>query len=332
MRGAGIEVVEVGFQRVTRQLFRTILATYRGIKGHHPDVVHCFLYVANIFGVPLSRLSRARIVLMSERSLQDAVDTRWFFAPFAWLARMWSDAIVCNSRAVLDDLSRTDWINRGKALVIRNGVEFTDLVPVPPFGPVVILAIANLIDYKGLDVLIEAFAEVLGRMGGDAARLQLAGAGPQESALRAQAARLGVDNAVEFLGSVVDVGALIAGSHFTVLPSYSEGMPNAVLESLASGRAVIGTDVGGTSEILAKGGGILVPPGDSVRLADAICGLVVDRSRAVSLGEQGRVIAREEFGMDEMADATVSLYERLLGIEEGSAHSRDPAPPHGTEP
>jgi glycosyltransferase involved in cell wall biosynthesis len=284
------------------------------IRDRHPDVVHCFLYWANLIGVPLARTAATRaIVLSSERSLQQAIGARRVFRPWSWFARRCSDAIVCNSKAVLEDVVRTTAVARRKAVVIRNGVETTDPVSDPPSSvPIVILAIANLIAYKGLDVLLEAFAQVLGRLGGGAARLRVAGAGPEEGRLRAQAARLDIDGAVEFLGSVAHVGPVLARCSFTVLPSYSEGMPNAVLESLAAGRAVIGTSVGGTAEILASGGGILVPPGDSNRLASAICELIADPSRARELGEQGRSIVRDHFSMDQMVDATLNLYTRLL--------------------
>jgi L-malate glycosyltransferase len=327
IRTAGVEVVEAGYRGIskrgyrgiTKRSLRALFRVYRGIQDHHPDIVQCFLPLANILGVPLGRLSGARMVVISERSLQSSIRVRWLFRPLVWVARSWADAIVCNSHSVLEDLVRKARIARRKALVIRNGVDTFDLVsdtpPPPSDAPppaTVILAIANLIAYKGLDVLLEAFARVLERLGGHAVRLQLAGAGPEEGKLRAQAARLGIDGAVDFLGSVADVGPLLAECQFTVLPSYSEGMPNAVLESLAAGRAVIGTDVGGTAEILASGGGILVPPGDPGRLADAICGLIADPPRARTLGKQGREIVRDQFTMDQMVDTTLGLYTRLL--------------------
>jgi glycosyltransferase involved in cell wall biosynthesis len=204
-------------------------------------------------------------------------------------------------------------VPRKKAVVIRNGVEIIDAVGDPPSsGATMILAIANLIAYKGLDVLLEAFAQVLEGLGEHAARLQVAGAGPEEGKLRAQAAGLDIEGAVEFLGSVAPVAPFLARCSFTVLPSYSEGMPNAVLESLAAGRAVIGTRVGGTAEILASGGGILVPPGDPDSLARAMRRLISQPSHARELGEQGRRIVRDHFSMDQMVDATERLYTRLL--------------------
>jgi glycosyltransferase involved in cell wall biosynthesis len=313
VRAAGVDVVEVGL-RTVRDLPFKVLHIRAVIRDRHPDVVHCFLYWANLIGAPLARTVVPRaIVLTSERSLQDAIRGRPVLRPWSWLARRCSDAIVCNSRAVLDDAVQTVAVPRKKAVVIRNGVEIIDAVGDPPSsGATMILAIANLIAYKGLDVLLEAFAQVLEGLGEHAARLQVAGAGPEEGKLRAQAAGLDIEGAVEFLGSVAPVAPFLARCSFTVLPSYSEGMPNAVLESLAAGRAVIGTRVGGTAEILAGGGGILVPPGDPDSLARAMRKLISQPSHARELGEQGRRIVRDHFSMDQMVDATERLYTRLL--------------------
>src|SRR5260370_22567722 len=89
-------------------------------------------------------------------------------------------------------------------------------------------------------------------------------------------------------------------------------MPNAVLERLGYGRAVVGSAVGGVSEILDQGGGILVPPGDPEALARAICTLLADPALAVSLGAEGRVLVREQFGVDRMVKESVRLYRGLL--------------------
>jgi glycosyltransferase involved in cell wall biosynthesis len=335
VRAAGVDVVELGLWTVWA-LPERFLRIRAMIRARRPDVVHCFLFWGNLIGVLVARAAIGRgVVLSSERSLQEATGARRVFSPWRWVSRRWSDAIVCNSYAVRDDLVRTAPTTRRKVFVIRNGVMFPDIVPYPPADvPTLILAIANLIAYKGLDVLLAAFALVLERPGEHAARLQLAGVGPEEGRLRAQAAELGLDGAVDFLGSVANIETLLAGCRFTVLPSYSEGMPNAVLESLAAGRAVIGTDVGGTAEILTAGGGILVPPGDPRRLADAIRELLMDPARARSLGEKGREVVRDGFSMDQMVDETLSLYTRLLAgrlRRRRRSESHPPSPERGVD-
>jgi glycosyltransferase involved in cell wall biosynthesis len=179
--------------------------------------------------------------------------------------------------------------------------------------------VANLIAYKGHAVALTAFARVRALSPMLEARLELAGAGPEEGPLRALARERGIDEEVEFLDSVADVPALLARCSFTVLPSLSEGMPNAVLESLAHGRAVIASAVGGVPEILGHGGGVLVPPGDPEALADAMCALLTDPALAARLGAEGRALVHDRFGIDRMVDESLRLYSRLLAARSHQA-------------
>ncbi|MGQ0670855.1 MAG: glycosyltransferase, partial [Actinomycetota bacterium] len=189
-------------------------------------------------------------------------------------------------------------------------------------------------------VLFEAFARALAQLGKETTRLQLAGSGAEEDNLRAAARRLGIEEQVEFLGSVADVRALLKSCSFTVLPSLSEGTPNAVLESLACGKAVVASRVGGLPEILARGAGIMVPPGDPDPLAQAMIELLTDPARARQLGEQGRQIVQSRFGLQRMVDENLSLYLDLLSkkgipldtpsrltVQETVSGER-PSPPH----
>ena len=105
-------------------------------------------------------------------------------------------------------------------------------------------------------------------------RLQMVyvGDGTLESLLRVRAAELGLTGRVRFAGVCTpgEVAEWLAACSLFCLPSYSEGCPNAVVEALACGRAVVATNVGGIPELVRENSGILVPPRDSGRLAQAI--------------------------------------------------------------
>ena len=118
--------------------------------------------------------------------------------------------------------------------------------------------------------------------------------------------------------------ALLDECSFTVLPSLSEGLPNAVLESLAQGRAVVASAVGGIPEILNRGGGILVPAGDPEALADAMRSLLADPTLAARLGAEGRAVVSDGFGIDRMVEESLQLYRGLLaGRSPGEAGASD---------
>lgn len=312
-RAAGIRVIEVGYSGLRRSaLIRQVRQIRSALQEASPDIVHCFLYWGYLLGVPIARSAGVPVVVSSRRSLT-AVSGRFrLLAPWERACDRLADAVVCNSSAVMDDAIRHTGLPRRKAVVIRNGVSLPADVAPPGLPPQRVVIVANLITYKGHHVALTAFAQARALLPMLDARLQLAGAGPEEGPLRARARELGIDADVDFLGSVGDVPALLADCSFVVLPSLSEGMPNAVLESLANGRPVIASAVGGVPEILGRGGGVLVPPGDPEALADAMCALLADRALAARLGAEGRALVCEQFGIDRMVEESLRLYRGLL--------------------
>jgi glycosyltransferase involved in cell wall biosynthesis len=221
--------------------------------------------------------------------------------------------VVCNSVAERDDTVAHSSLRRRKTVVIYDGVRLPSEVPQAEEQTKRILIVADLIPHKGHAVALTAFAQVRRALPRVAAKQPLAGSGSGEAALRAQANELGIDGDVDFVGPVADIAGLLGDCSFTVLPSLTEGMPNAVLESLAHGRPVVASAVGGVPEILSRGGGILVRPGEPDALAEAMRTLLCDPGLIAYLGVEGRAVARGSFGVDRMAADSLRLYYRLLG-------------------
>jgi glycosyltransferase involved in cell wall biosynthesis/O-antigen/teichoic acid export membrane protein len=315
-RAAGIRVIEIGFCGLHRsELFNLfpLIRRFRGaIREASPDVVHCFLYWSYLLGVPIARSAGVPVVVSSRRSLSAVATQHRLLVPWERVCDRLAQAVVCNSGAVLEDAVRHTGLPRPKAVVIWNGVQVPAAVTPPAGRPQRVVILANLMPYKGHAVALAAFARVRAEWPALEARLQLAGSGPEEASLRARAREYGIEADVQFLGSVGDVPTLLDECSFTVLPSLSEGMPNAVLESLAQGRTVVASAVGGIPEILVRGGGILVPPGDPKALANAMRSLLADPARAARLGAEGRALVGDVFGIDRMVEESLRLYRGLL--------------------
>lgn len=132
------------------------------------------------------------------------------------------------------------------------------------------LFIGRLHPVKGLEELLKAAGLLVSSH--PRLNLILIGEGPLEEKLRSQAARDGLTGRIRFLGkqSQPDVARWIAASDLLCLPSHSEGCPNVVLEALACGRPVVASAVGAVPDLVNSECGILVPPGDVPRLAEAI--------------------------------------------------------------
>ena len=180
-----------------------------------------------------------------------------------------------------------------------------------PEDAVLIGEIARLCDVKGQRELIEAVALVPG------VHVALAGADlEQGGAYRAMLERLaderGVADRVHFLGFRADAAAVLDQLDVLVLPSWIEGLPVIVLEAMAHAKPVIATPVGGTAELVADGEtGLLVPPRDPERLAEAIRSLAADPELGRRLGLAGRERVEREFSESEMTRRVLEVYDAV---------------------
>ena len=176
---------------------------------------------------------------------------------------------------------------------------------------VVALTPAALIPRKGIDVLLEATARLVGR-GVDLA-VWIAGEGPERAALERQAQRLGLAERVRFLGERRDVADLLAAADVVVMPSRREGLGIAALEAMAAARPVIASAVGGLREAVVDGRtGILVPPDDPAALAEALARVVRDAALRARLGAAGPARIEEGFSAAQMVAAYAQLYRLVL--------------------
>lgn len=161
--------------------------------------------------------------------------------------------------------------------------------------PPVIGSIGRLVAKKGYAVFLEALGLLLAR--GCRFRAVLAGAGPEDAALGAQATRLGLDPHLTFAGWVDDRQGFYDSVDIAVVPSHHEPFGIVVLEAMAQGLPLVATASEGPSEILADGtGGRLVPLADAAALADALETLLADpaAARALGAGAHAAALARHD--------------------------------------
>lgn len=142
----------------------------------------------------------------------------------------------------------------------------------------------NLEPIYDIGAALRAFARI--RREVPEARMSVAGTGPEEGALKALAATLGVGDAVRFCGRLDrdEMAALYRSASVTVNPSRVDNMPNSVLEAMASGVPVVSTNVGGVPFVVRDGAtGLLVAAGDDAGMAEAVLRIVADSALAARL-------------------------------------------------
>jgi glycosyltransferase involved in cell wall biosynthesis len=144
--------------------------------------------------------------------------------------------------------------------------------------------------------------------------LVLVGTGPLEAELRQTVAELGLDDRVRFAGYRTDVPAILAASDALVLVSHREGLPRSVLEAMAAGIPVIGTETRGIVDAVGERAGWIVPKHDPAALARAIETAAEDRDEARGRGRAGRQRAAAEFSLERVIGEYDRLYREALGL------------------
>ncbi|HSB70238.1 MAG TPA: glycosyltransferase [Candidatus Methylomirabilis sp.] len=229
--------------------------------------------------------------------------------------------VVAVSETVASYASREFRVPPDRLSTIVNGVDLNHFRPSGrdrDGGPVVIGCTARLHPKNDHRTLLQAFARFSVRR--PEARLLLVGRGPEEARLRRLADALGISPRAHFLGEQPDVAPWLAQMHLYVQPSVAEGMPNSVLEAMASGLPVVATTVGGTPEVVVDGEtGLLVPPRDPAAMAGAIEKISADPVMAEAFGRAGRLRVEMQFGEGVMLERLEALLDRLVAEHLGLA-------------
>ncbi|HEV3093263.1 MAG TPA: glycosyltransferase [Solirubrobacteraceae bacterium] len=200
--------------------------------------------------------------------------------------------------------------------VVYNGVPNVGDGPVDPHGAApaeqgdqLLGALALLSRRKGIETLIEALPAVLDRH--PHLQVAIAGEGPQLPELCERSRRLGLADAVSFVGTAEDPIAFLRGLDVFVLPSWAESFPYVVLEAMSLGLPVVASEVGGVGEALDTDSGVLVPPHNAGTLARALIELLGDNERCVHMGERARERQRRLFDLDGMVERIEAVYDEL---------------------
>lgn len=204
--------------------------------------------------------------------------------------------------------------------LVANGVEMPepgpsrtnmrDALGLPP-GALVACMVANLHGKKDHATLLAAWRLVIDRQpeGSPPPHLLLAGSfGDRHDALVQQAMALSIEDRVHFLGTVHDVNDLLRSVDLAVFSSFTEGVPNAVLEAMAHGLPVVGTDFEGIQEAVGpEGAGLLAAPRDPEQLAERILMTAADPVLRARIGQRARERAMDVFGVDRMVSEMTGI-------------------------
>jgi glycosyltransferase involved in cell wall biosynthesis len=300
----------------------------RLIRTYHYDAVHVFFSLPTGALLPFAGLGEIPVVVSLRGSDVPGYDpyniamqrAHRVLAPLTrWIWRR-ADRVV----AVCESLGRlsAETCPGLPYSVVPNGVDLRLFHPPeksPADGRIRCLAVARLVERKGLGELIQAFA-LLPR---NRYELEIVGRGPDEGVLRDLAGRLDVAQEIRFSGALdrAAVAQRYRDAHLFTLPSSAEAFGNVFAEALASGLPVVGCNVGGIPELIEHGRtGLLVDPEDLEGLADALVSVLTDREAAERFG-------REAHALYESIHTTPAEYaDRVRALVEASLRDAGAVP------
>jgi len=281
------------------------------IRKNHIDILHSNSRTTQVLGCALSRIKGVVHISTCHGFFKKRISRKIF--------PCWGNKVIAISEATREHLTRDLGVKEELIKVIPSGVDIekfkiqslksknkikeelglTD-------GPVV-GTIARLSEEKGHNYLIEAMQTVLEKI--PQAQLIIVGQGRTKDLLLSLIRTLKIEKNVFLIPTVLDTRQMLMAMDLFVLPSLKEGLGLSLMEAMALGLPVIGSDVGGIKSLIRHGdNGLLVKPADSRGLSSAIIELLQDLPLAESLGRNARIFIAENFSQETMIEETERFY------------------------
>lgn len=277
-----------------------LVKLFYGLMRRPPDILYALTGIPNIWGRPFARLAGVPVIITGWRSLVEKQCE----------SLLWplSTRIVCNAQALKDSVVHRHSVDPSRVAVIPNAVDteyFCSDGRMKSADPLV-LFIGRFVKEKDPLTLVEAFRLVLAKI--PSARLIMVGNGPLEYQLEAHIKSRAIQR-IDMLPSRPETRDLLRSAWVFAMSSKREGMPNVILEAMATSVPVVGTHAGGIPEIVAHGEtGLLVPPCSPKELADALIEVLDNEILRDRLAAGSREKIRRSYSMEVMIRET----ERVL--------------------
>ncbi|MDD5552402.1 MAG: glycosyltransferase family 4 protein [Candidatus Omnitrophica bacterium] len=285
------------------------------IRENKIDILHANTRVTQVLGFFIRRAA----------SLPYVSTCHGFFKKrlFRKILPCWGDKTIAISEQVKEHLVADFGLSDKNIRVIHSAVDTGKFkIPDPKLkgeakrrlglgdGPAVGI-VARLSREKGHVYLIRAMRQVIARV--PAAQLLIVGDGRLKKELTGLVRAENLERNIFFHSAVKDTLEVLEAMDLFVLPSLKEGLGLALMEAMACGLAVIGSDVGGIKSLIRDGqNGLLVRPEDHQGLAEAISVLLRDPDKARSLGDNARLFINENFSQEKMVSQTEEVYSECL--------------------
>ena len=293
----------------------------RLIRDRRPDIVHGHLFPAEVYATAAAMLSGGHAKLVCTKHNDDDFLRRPHFRFLHWLISYRAARTIAISEHVRRYTLKMGTADASRLVTIPYGYDGGDSTRKSSglrqelgigSGTFLIGSVGRLAPQKGQRYLLEAVQKMVSA--GEDVALVLIGEGPLLGTLKAQVAAAGMGRHVFFTGFRQDVRDLMPAFDVFALPSLWEGFGLVLLEAMAAGRAIVASRVSAIPEVVEDGvTGLLVSPGDSDALTEALLALRRDGVRRERLGAAGAERLRRQFTLERMIERTIKVYRAVLG-------------------
>ncbi|MBM3249393.1 MAG: glycosyltransferase family 4 protein [Candidatus Omnitrophica bacterium] len=318
---AGIDFVPIPIRtkkELSPKVIFSAVKLLRTVRDNKIDIVHSNSRTTQVLGCLLKRYAGVTHVHTCHGFFKRRLHRRLF--------PCWGKKVIAISEQVKEHLIRDFRVKADDIRVIHNGIDADRFRPNNAFdkrqakinlglgsGPVIGI-IGRLSDVKGHIFLVEAMGQVLRSV--PSAQLVIVGEGRMKEGLISRARELGIEDSVYFLPAVSDTRPMLQLMDIFCMPSLEEGLGLSLMEAMASGLAVVGSDIGGIKTLIRDGlNGLLVPPQDAESLGLAIVSLLEDERRRLMLAAEAREFIVKSFSCAKMAEETQKVYLECLGAK-----------------
>jgi glycosyltransferase involved in cell wall biosynthesis len=310
LRDLGVELTQVAPSRGPRALrpLVSVPRTFGVLRRIRPDVVYSWLEEASTTVTPAARTLKIPVVIARRSVCGSPSERRAFFRIPIRMAERRAALVTGNSEAVIAEAVARG-IPRERLRLVRNGHPPIAPLPPPAGEQVVIGYLSNYRAEKGHRRLLDTLELVNARAPW---RADLAGDGPLREEVEAELVARGLDGRVTAGGPVRDVPGFWSERDIAVLLSDDEGSPNVLIEAALLGRPLVGTNGGGTREIVASDGGLLVSH-DPAEIAAALERLIDDRELRLALGEGARRHALAQHDLERSVEGHLAVIHEAMG-------------------
>lgn len=296
--------------------FFLVIFFFKSIKHiKNCDIIHAHFLSVGFFSVILKKLLGKKLIVTTHGSDLLMIPKNKLLKKMIISLLSSSNHIIAVSNANKENLIKLG-IKKEFITVIHNGtylLDFYDDIKYKNNKNVNIIWVGRMIELKGLNFLLNAMKIVVSRYPNS--NLTLIGDGPLKNNLMKLSDELLITNNVVFKGYIKnnEIPFYLKNSDIFVLPSIYEGFGIAGLEAMSSGKAIVGSKVGGIVDIVKDQiNGFLVEPRNYEQLAEKICYLIEHPEIRKKMGYEGRKMVENNYTWEKIADKTFELYSKIL--------------------